>query len=299
VFWRDLELHHPGISSLSLSPDAAAAWKQRVLVKETTAVEDDELVVQHAPRLCAIQYLGNVRSFYLDIAQWAADDPSRWGPWVAACPIRDGELTMGRSKDAAARKSRMDQRTRERLPVLPALVTTAENRRARAAQLLAAAASAAPGQELTAGGEALHRAARPPETASHLRAEDPATGKRRDLKGEERRAFWAWAAVAVLRLTGIRIEELTELTHHSFVQYRLPSTGELVPLLQIAPSKTDEERLLVISPELADVLAAIVTRVGSPAAGFPWCRPTTPTRQYGTRRCRCCSSGTGGWRTGR
>jgi hypothetical protein len=143
VFWRDLELHHPGISSLSLSPDVAAAWKQRVLVKETTAVEDGELVVQHAPRLCAIQYLGNVRSFYLGIAQRAAGDPSRWGPWVAACPIRDGELTRGRSKDAAARKSRMDQRTRERLPVLPALVTTAENRRARAAQLLAAAAAAA------------------------------------------------------------------------------------------------------------------------------------------------------------
>ena len=267
VFWRDLELHHPGISSLSLSPDAAAAWKQRVLVKETTAVEDGELVVQHAPRLCAIQYLGNVRSFYLDIAQWAADDPSRWGPWVAACPIRDGELTRGRSKDAAARKSRMDQRTRERLPVLPALVTTAENRRARAAQLLAAALAAAPGQELTAGGEALRRAARPPETASHLWAEDPATGKRRDLKGEERRAFWARAAVEVLRLTGIRIEELTELSHHSLIQYRLPATGELVPLLQIAPSKTDTERMLVISPELSEVLAVVIERVRGQGTG--------------------------------
>ena len=55
---------------------------------------------------------------------------------------------------------------------------------------------------------------------------------------------------------GIRIEELMELSHHSLVQYRLPSTGELVPLLHIAPSKADVERLLVISPELADVLAA-------------------------------------------
>ena len=268
LFWRDLELHDPGISSLNLPPDTAAAWKQRMLVKETTAVEDGELVVQHAPRLAAVQYLGNVRSFYLDIAQWAADDPSRWGPWVAVCPIRDGELTSARSKDTAARKSRMDQRTRERLPVLPTLITTAENRRARAAQLLAAAAAAAPGQEFPAGGEVLRRAARTPETASRLWAEDPA-GKRRDLKGEERRAFWAWAAVEVLRLTGIRVEELTELSHHSLIQYRLPSTRELVPLLQIAPSKTDEERLLVISPELADVLAAIVTRVREPGGGIP------------------------------
>ena len=73
--------------------------------------------------------------------------------------------------------------------------------------------------------------------------------------------------VEVLRHTGIRIEELTELSHHSLIQYRLPGTGELIPLLQIAPSKTDAERLLVISPELADVLSTIIARIrgGQPA----------------------------------
>ena len=60
---------------------------------------------------------------------------------------------------------------------------------------------------------------------------------------------------------GIRIEELTELSHHSLIQYRLPATGELIPLLQITPSKTDQERLLVISPELADVLSTIIGRI--------------------------------------
>jgi hypothetical protein len=45
------------------------------------------------------------------------------------------------------------------------------------------------------------------------------------------------------------------------VQYRDPATGELVPLLQIAPSKTDTERLLVIAPELADVLSAVICRI--------------------------------------
>ena len=51
----------------------------------------------------------------------------------------------------------------------------------------------------------------------------------------------------MLRHTGIRIEELLELSHHSLVQYTPPtSNGELVPLLQIAPSKTDIERLLPI-----------------------------------------------------
>jgi hypothetical protein len=62
---------------------------------------------------------------------------------------------------------------------------------------------------------------------------------------------------------------LTELSHHSLVQYRLPSTGQLIPLLQIAPSKLDEERLLVIAPELADVLSAIVCRIRDENGAVP------------------------------
>jgi hypothetical protein len=100
-------------------------------------------------------------------------------------------------------------------------------------------------------------------------AEDPATGKRRDLSREEDHAFWAWAIVEVLRATGVRVEELLELSHHSLVQYRLPTTGELVPLLQIMPSKTDAERLLVISPELAEVLSTIIRRTRGDAAAVP------------------------------
>ena len=42
---------------------------------------------------------------------------------------------------------------------------------------------------------------------------------------------------------------------------RCPAPAEPVPLLQIAPSKTDTERLLVISPELADVFAAVIRRI--------------------------------------
>ena len=54
-----------------------------------------------------------------------------------------------------------------------------------------------------------------------------------------------------MRHTGIRIEEMLELAHHSFVAYTLPTTGEVVPMLQITPSKTDAERLLLVSPSSA------------------------------------------------
>ena len=67
----------------------------------------------------------------------------------------------------------------------------------------------------------------------------------------------------------MRIEEMLELTHRSFVAYTLPGTGEVIPLLQITPSKTDRERLLVVSPELADVLSAIITRVRAGNAQLP------------------------------
>ena len=59
-------------------------------------------------------------------------------------------------------------------------------------------------------------------------------------------SFWSWAIIETLRHTGIRLEELLEITHHSLVQHRTPGSGEVVPLLQIPPSKTDEERLLPI-----------------------------------------------------
>jgi hypothetical protein len=48
-----------------------------------------------------------------------------------------------------------------------------------------------------------------------------------------------------------------------------PSTGELVPLLQIAPSKAGAERLLLASPELADVLSAIVRRIRGRTGAIP------------------------------
>ncbi|RPK46821.1 site-specific tyrosine recombinase XerC [Streptomyces sp. ADI92-24] len=81
------------------------------------------------------------------------------------------------------------------------------------------------------------------------------------IPASKERAFWAWAIVEVLRHTGMRIEEALELTHHSFVAYQLPTTGEIVPMLQVAPSKLDQERLLLVSPELSEVLTAIIHRV--------------------------------------
>ena len=259
LFWADLEAHHPGISTLQLPRDIAAAWKQRVMTKaKTTRSSGGESVTAVSARLDGRNVLTAVRSMYLDIAEWADDDP-RWVPWAVRCPVAASEVSH--KKDRTRRKSRMDQRTRERLPVLPALAAWVSAERNTTADRLQAAQRTDAGALFTACGQTLRRPVMKTQTTGRIWAEDTGTGKRRDLTFEEHRGFWAWATVEVLRFTGIRIEELTELSHHSLIQYRLPGTGELIPLLQITPSKTDEERLLVVSPELADVLSAIMSRI--------------------------------------
>ncbi|MHB8341187.1 MAG: tyrosine-type recombinase/integrase [Mycobacteriales bacterium] len=255
LFWADLEAHHPGIDSLRLPAEVASAWKQRLRTtpKKVTASDGKRAEVV-APRLNYRECLTPVRAFYLDLAHWAIDEPQRWGRWVAPSPV--GEEEGIRRKATLARKSRMDARTRSRLPALPALVRAVDARRCATAALLDAGRQARPGDTFSHEGSTFVRRAR----ADGVWVDDLASGGRRDLATEEEHAFWAWATIEILRATGIRVEELLELSHHSLVQYRLPTTGELVPLLQISPSKTDAERLLLVSPELAEVLAVIIGR---------------------------------------
>jgi hypothetical protein len=298
VFWSDIEQHHPGIGSLRLPPETTRAWKQRLQTKTTTVTtKAGTKTTTTAERLSYRECLTPVRAFYLDLAHWAIDDPARWAQWVAPCPVAGEEVS--RRKSQRRRKARMDARTRERLPILPALVHTASQRRGDTTALLAAARAAAPGQAFTAAGQTMTRSLTPHAAAAagKVWADDPATGKRRDLTLEEDHAFWTWAIIEVLRATGVRIEELLELSHYSLVQYKLPGSSEVIPLLQIAPSKTDTERLLVVSPELADVLATIIRRIRQPGGAVPLVRaydrhecawaapaPLLFQRDHGTRR---------------
>ena len=153
-FWKDLELHHPGINSLDLQPEVAAAWRQRL-------AHDDEAAQNLGSG--ARTTLATVRAFYLDLSQWALEDPSRWARWVVPCPVPRSALDNRKVK--RQHKARMDARTRERLPVLPVLVRTVEQRRDDAAALLTAARAATPGTAFTSAGQHLvtRRQAEPPD----------------------------------------------------------------------------------------------------------------------------------------
>jgi hypothetical protein len=70
-----------------------------------------------------------------------------------------------------------------------------------------------------------------PPPSSVFPQPDEETGKMIHLDRAEEMAFWDWAVIEVLRHSGVRIEELTELTHLSIRQYQRPN-GEIIALLR-------------------------------------------------------------------
>jgi integrase len=261
LFWADLEHHNPGIDSLHLSPDVAAAWKQRAQV--ITAADGSS-----RPRSDYLALLVSVRAFYLDIREWALED-AHWAPWAVPCPIRRGE-TDGMQKLRKKAIATAHQRVRDRLPHLDRIIDTAESFREETTALLALAENTQPDDCFEHHGIRYQHLQRfkTRKAGRHmggyaLPIKRLDTGEVRDIARDEDDAFWSWAIIETLHHTGIRLEELLEITHLALVQYQLPDTGELVPLLQIVPSKNAEERLLLVSPELANILAAVISRVRS------------------------------------
>lgn len=262
LFWADLEAHHPGIDTLDLPPDIAARWKERL-----HHTVDARFGGRPRRGRGRISVLTRVRAFYLDLQQWALEDPS-WAPWAVACPIRKSEVG-GQSKIVRNTTAAVHQRIRERLPHLPLLADTAADHYRHQRDLLALATHTPIDELFTHAQRSYQRVTTyggiHPHPSQHgalyVTAEDVATGERLNLTVAEDKAFWAWATIETLRHTGARIEELLEITHLALVSHTLPDTGETVPLLQIVPSKSDQERLLLIPPELASVLASIIARI--------------------------------------
>lgn len=255
-FWRDIELHHPGIESINLPREVIEAWKKR-----------SELLRDGRPRKDSGQLYVVVRSFYLDILQWAAENPGRWEKYVVPCPISDADV-RALGKADSRRKARTHERIRRLEPLLPRLLADVRRRLGASRGLLEAAEECQDGQEFVFEGRTFERLQSPRSNRKRefgsvpvmVRPVDEEDGKTINCLDQEDEAFWAWAIVEVLRLTGARVEELLELTHLSIHQHRMPD-NEQVLLLQIAPSKRDRERVLPVCPELSHVLAQIVRRV--------------------------------------
>lgn len=256
VFWKQIETLAPDQRDLHLRGDLYERWRETLRWRE-----DGQPRKEQDPILLA------VRSLYFDLAAWALQEPETWATWVAPCPVPQREL-----RGIARRRRRVSEqvadRTRQRQPLLPHLVEQVERDHAFYTELLRVGEATGAGQSFTVDGRtwirvfSKHDARRQREHGrANVRVRDPRTGKTVHVNREEERAFWEWAIVETLRHSGIRIEELLELSQLSIRQYKRPN-GEVVALLVVAPSKTDRERVIPMSAELFTVIAAIIRRHG-------------------------------------
>jgi site-specific recombinase XerD len=266
LFWSGIEKISPAQSGLRLSEATYQQWKASVAV-----------LPSGRPRRDLDAVLMAVRSFYLDLQSWAVTEPERWARWAAPCPVRDADLRGHRARRRRITE-RMADRTRERQPLLPALAAHADQRHRDLEGLLALAAATAPGDRLAFQGRDYRRTdSRHERTRARagdllpVRVTDQASGEVLSLTDAEEQAFWEWAIIETLRHSGIRIEELCELTHLSIRQHRRPN-GEIAAVLVIAPSKTDRERVIPMSAELRAVIAAVIRRHQRHQAAVPLVR---------------------------
>ncbi len=255
-FWATIERINPGQSDFKISQELYDQWRAEITywTKDKTKI-----------RKGVEKVLLAVRGFYMDLQSWSIGEPERWASWVAPCPIMPRDL-KGFGKRRRDTNRRMADRTRVRQPLLPVLVQHVESRYEHLASLLEAARPLALGTEFRHEGRRYSRTnsdkdrrsakqlAKPP-----VRIVDHGTGDVVNLTLAEDAAFWEWAAVEILRHSGIRIEELCELTHLSIRQYQRPN-GEVIALLVIAPSKSERERVIPMSAELFHAVAQVVRR---------------------------------------
>lgn len=256
LFWVSIEKINPGQKDLLLSPEVYDQWRTdlRYWTKDKTKVR------KHFEMI-----LLSVRGLYVDLHSWAITEPERWAQWVAPCPVLPRDL-KGYGERRRENNRNMADRTRVRQPLLPALVQHVEAQREHLAALLQAGRGVPLGGEFTLDGHRYERTNSETDQRKARLLKDPAvrvvdhrTGKTIDVTKAEDVAFWEWATVELLRHSGIRVEELTELTHLSIRQYQRPN-GEVIALLVVAPSKSDRERVIPMSAELFHAVAQIVRR---------------------------------------
>jgi hypothetical protein len=271
LFWQQVERIAPGIDTLELPEDVAARWKDEIRWRT-------DHNGQTVPRRNVMNTFVAVRGFYADLLRLAHEDPPRWARWASRPPVSEREVKAYR-KWRLSLRSEMHERTRTLAVRVTELADAAEAHYHRMRTLLDAARRVGAGETFTGADGTYVRL----DSASHPHAHPKVTvldaggeqqGESLDLVFEEEDAFWGFAVVEVLRHTGIRIEELLELTQLDLHDYdhRDPAIGKVL-LLHISPSKQDRERMLVVAPELAAVLATVTRRIrtaiGSASTALP------------------------------
>jgi hypothetical protein len=228
LYWLAVEAIAPGIDTIDLPAEVATAWKTQLRSRQ---LPDG----QRVPRRNAMNVLMSVRGFYADLLQLTHDDPARWAEWPCTPPVSANEVKRYH-KWRSQLRSEMHERTRVRTVKVADLADAAERSYHHARSLYDAAHALPSGGRVTVAGVTYLRADAATHPLAHPRLKtinpdgttDPASI---DVVQQEEDAFWGLAVVEVLRHTGIRIEEMLELTQLDVHEYehRDPSVRQGPP----------------------------------------------------------------------
>jgi integrase len=245
-FWRYIDERHPTVATASEvlpehgRPYVEWAIEEAMRVGRVGAGPNEDKTTAYA-------WLVDVRTFFSDLIDWAAEPGSAFaGQAPPAPPLTRTDL----------RGVGFDKRRRRRSAKTQATVLDLEREmpKIRAYALRqwhdAAAAEANPGYR---------------------------------TRRREQHAFWDWALVELLIQSGLRVEEACQLTTIDVFKRRL-ADGRLSYMLHIKPSKFDRARVVPIGDSLGRVLAEMVLHIKRPTAAST-CRPAMPGTS--TRGARC------------
>ncbi|MDJ0363098.1 hypothetical protein, partial [Rhodococcus sp. H29-C3] len=207
LFWKTIEQINPDQSDLRVADEHYQQWRATLAFRADGTPRSGPWVITMA-----------VQALYYDIQAWAIDEPERWARWSAPCPVPRSDV-----RAQAAHKRRVQEKTHDQIrvlqPLLPVLVDYVDQRNQHWRRVLELASAANHDEQfdhdghsytrvITRGDTQLIEAGDPPGV--HVRS--PRFGRTVDVALYEDAAFWVWAIIETLRYSGIRIEELTELS---------------------------------------------------------------------------------------
>ncbi|MFC9982871.1 hypothetical protein [Gordonia sp. NPDC127522] len=263
LFWLAIQQLNPEQTDLRISQELYARWRELITVCDDGSPRTDQAGI-----------LSAVRTMYFDINLWATHEPEKWAHWAAPCPVPRSDIRMLMNHRHRVRE-RTHATIRTLQPLLPALIDAVATRYETWRTLLDAATGVDDRLQFSVGDRTYTRIYSREDRSliaqgatPRVRVHDHQADKGIDVTRQEDAAFWGWAIVETLRHSGLRIEELTELSQLSVRQYRRPN-GEVIALLVVAPSKTDRERVIPMSAELFHVIACIIRRIAAGKSTVP------------------------------
>lgn len=225
-FWDYLTEEHPEVSECrDVLPHHARGFVRWALAT-ARGVQRSTATKGTADRTTTYDWLVDVRSFFTDVCAWGTEPGSELAGYMpSALPLTTHDLNNGGFAAARARTTaRMTATVMDLSREIPNIRAFALRRWHEAVQQLGAA----------------------PRDPKAVRA--------------ERDRFWDWALLELLLTSGLRVEEVCELTTLDVLKRHLPD-GRVYYMLHIKPSKYDRARVIPIGDGLGRVIAEIVAHV--------------------------------------